>query len=56
MHVEAALGLAAYLQDQKRDYAAALDVLNGIVSVPALASFVPALIEKAKVWSAWDLL
>lgn len=49
MHVEAALGKAAYLQEQKKDYAQALDVLNTVLSVPATANYLPALIEKAKV-------
>ncbi len=47
MHVEAALGRAAFMQEQRRDPAQSLAAL-----APAIASaplFIPALIEKAKV-------
>jgi tetratricopeptide repeat protein 21B len=49
VHVEAALGKAAYLQDQKRDHAQAVEVLN--TAIAAAPNFLPALIEKAKVRS-----
>ncbi len=47
IHIEASLGKAAYLQEQKKDYALSIEVLNNAVA--AAPSNIPVLIEKSKV-------